>query len=382
MDEPSSYPPEDPELPIAISRLASRYYLYSAPIIAWLRLHHQVNGVLCGTLPQSPQQNVFLGLPLELMPEEVALLVAKKLAVVVDDVLAHRRGIDEIDGRARAEYMDMWRAAGRRDADAAKQAAKQRADAALSKLQGEKREKAQRAMGIRQGLASQVLREGSVTGQDIAIEAKVAGLGIEDDVDDDDQLFPAYAQAAIPPPDPMSSAGTGNSTLDAFPSVTRSGTIGEAAHTVTPTLSDPRYIRLPSIPSTPNTLSSHGSLAKAQFPSGDVVVPPTYPLYAHLSALGYFLSPGLRFGCTYMAYPGDPLRYHSHFLVVGYDWDEEMDLMTLVGGGRLGTGVKKGFLLGGRELTADSSRLTEPTECDESLSEDVLRCFCVEWAGM
>lgn len=380
MNEPSSYPPEAPELPIAISRLASRYYLYSATIVAWLRLHHQVNGVLCGTLPQSPQQNVFLGLPLELMPEEVALLVAKKLAIVVDDVVAHRRGIAEMDGRARAEYMDMWRAAGRRDADAAKQAAKQRADAALGKLQGEKRERAERAMGIKQGM--QHTRESSVPGQHTTIEAKVAGLGLEDDADDDDQLFPAYAQAATPPPDPMSSARTENATLDALPSVTRSGTIVEAAHIVTPTLSDPRYIRRPSILSTPYTLPLQGSPAQAQFPSGDIVVPPTYPLYAHLSALGYFLSPGLRFGCTYMAYPGDPLRYHSHFLVVGYDWDEEMDLMTLVGGGRLGTGVKKGFLLGGRELAADSRRLTEPTESDASFSEDVVRCFCVEWAGM
>lgn len=380
MNEPSSYPPEAPELPIAISRLASRYYLYSAPIVAWLRLHHQLNGVLCGTLPQSPQQNVFLGLPLELMPEEVALLVAKKLAIVVDDVVAHRRGIAEMDGRARAEYMDMWRAAGRRDADAAKQAAKQRANAALSKLQGEKREKAERAMGIKQGM--QHTRDSSVPGQDTTIEARVAGLGLEDDADDDDQLFPAYAQAAIPPRDPMSSAGTENATLDALPSVTRSGTIVEAAHIVTPTLSDPRYIRRLSILSTLNTLPSQGSPAQAQFPSGDIVVPPTYPLYVHLSALGYFLSPGLRFGCTYMAYPGDPLRYHSHFLVVGYDWDEEMDLVTLVGGGRLGTGVKKGFLLGGRELAADSRRLTEPTESDASFSEDVVRCFCVEWAGM
>lgn len=31
------------------------------------------------------------------------------------------------------------------------------------------------------------------------------------------------------------------------------------------------------------------------------------------------------------------------------DWEEEFDLLDLVGGGRLGTGVKKGWLVGGLE---------------------------------
>jgi len=93
-------------------------------------------------------------------------------------------------------------------------------------------------------------------------------------------------------------------------------------------------------------------------------MPTSYPLYAHLHGLGYFLSPGLRFGCQYLVYPGDPLRFHSHFLAVGVDWDQEIDLMDIVGGGRLGTGVKKGYLLGGREPEGD------------------VRTFSVEWAGM
>jgi hypothetical protein len=38
-------------------------------------VQHHICGVLSGTLPQVTQQNVFLGLPLVLMPEEVVLLV-------------------------------------------------------------------------------------------------------------------------------------------------------------------------------------------------------------------------------------------------------------------------------------------------------------------
>jgi tRNA-splicing endonuclease subunit Sen34 len=45
--------------------------------------------------------------------------------------------------------------------------------------------------------------------------------------------------------------------------------------------------------------------------------------------------------------------------------------MDLVGGGRLGTGVKKGFLLGG----------VEDRDGGDKEDGDV-RTFCVEWGGM
>jgi len=45
--------------------------------ISRLRSEHHICGILTGTLPHLSQQNVFLGLPLVLMPEEVVLLVEK-----------------------------------------------------------------------------------------------------------------------------------------------------------------------------------------------------------------------------------------------------------------------------------------------------------------
>jgi tRNA-splicing endonuclease subunit Sen34 len=93
--------------------------------------------------------------------------------------------------------------------------------------------------------------------------------------------------------------------------------------------------------------------------------PSSYLLFAHLHDRGYFMGPGLRFGCQYVAYPGDPLRFHSHFLVTGYERDEDIDLLDIVGGGRLGTGVKKGYMIGGK------------VEGDEEV-----RAFSLEWAAM
>lgn len=95
----------------------------------------------------------------------------------------------------------------------------------------------------------------------------------------------------------------------------------------------------------------------------------SYPLFRHLHSRGYFMTPGLRFGCQYATYPGDPLRFHSHFLTSDFGWDKEVNLMDIVGGGRLGTAVKKGFLIGGNAS-------------DDPAHEDKVRTFSIEWAVM
>lgn len=107
----------------------------------------------------------------------------------------------------------------------------------------------------------------------------------------------------------------------------------------------------------------------AQDPSRPLpAVPKSYPLFRFLHSRGYFFMPGLRFGCNYSVYPGDPLRYHSHFLATGLGWDEKFDLLDIVGGGRLGTGTKKAYMVGGEDPRAPG--------------RDGVRAFSVEWASM
>lgn len=60
----------------------------------------------------------------------------------------------------------------------------------------------------------------------------------------------------------------------------------------------------------------------------------------------------------------------SHFLVVDKLWEEPFELIDIVGGGRLSTGVKKSWLVGG-EVS------------EENVNEEGnIRTFCFEWAKM
>jgi tRNA-splicing endonuclease subunit Sen34 len=90
-----------------------------------------------------------------------------------------------------------------------------------------------------------------------------------------------------------------------------------------------------------------------------------FRVYQYLNQAGYWMTPGLRFGCEYTAYPGDPLRFHSHFMVhveKDEDGEEGVDMLTLVGGGRVATQTRKAWMLAGQV-------------------DGQVRVFSIEWAG-
>lgn len=322
--------------PIPIYKLAHRYLLYDINVVTYLRREHNISGVLIGTLPQASQQNVFLGLPLELMPEEARVLVEKNAAYIVDDVAEHKQNF--LAGGLSEEEQKAYTAALRKQGQAA--AAEQARKSTERKKNALKKQGTENWNDIpddmfqpRQGRAARKPRN-----RDIKEEATPAGSDSEDGT-----LFGSQANSAPP-----------KSTHSPAPS---DAAAGLEPHGVTPTTSAP--------PLQPRRPDDSKALALP-------TVPKSYPLYKHMHENGYFMAPGLRFGCQYMAYPGDPLRFHSHFLCNGMEWDQEFDLLDLVGGGRLGTGVKKGFLIGG-EAKDDS-----PTKDEKSK----VRTFCVEWGSM
>lgn len=77
---------------------------------------------------------------------------------------------------------------------------------------------------------------------------------------------------------------------------------------------------------------------------------------------GYYMGPGIKFGGQWLVYPGDPLRYHSHFVATVHVGSVKP--MEIVAHGRLGTATRKSHLLCG---------------WDEASGE--VSIFSVEWAS-
>ncbi|KAG0653057.1 tRNA-splicing 2 [Hyphodiscus hymeniophilus] len=292
--------------PLPISLVAGRYLLFDINVVTYLRRTHHICGTLIGSIPQIPQQNVFLGLPVELMPEEARLLVEKEAAYIVDDFAWHKERFNTFKGADRADYLESLRSEGfkaRRAAEATSQNKKKNA------------------------LAKQAVRKSR--------EEALEGAAMKDPTDGGEAESPFdYDRPDSPAPSTVSISTN-------------------KPYAVTPTAT----YSTSSLPANP-----------AQQPNPDTTS--SYHLFAHLHSKDYFVMPGLRFGCDYNVYPGDPLRFHSHFAAVSYEWDEEIPMMDLIGGGRLGTRVKKAFLIGGKDLESKAQ------------DGDRVRTFSIEWGGM
>lgn len=71
-----------------------------------------------------------------------------------------------------------------------------------------------------------------------------------------------------------------------------------------------------------------------------------YKIYQDLWSKGYYITSAEKFGGDFLVYPGDPLRYHSKFIIVVMDTKEDMTSQQLLVYGRLGSSVKKTVVLG------------------------------------
>lgn len=261
------------------------------------------------------------------------MLVEKKLAYIVDDLRWHSMGLQSMTAAQKEAF--------------------------IAGLDREGKEAAKAADNKREASRMKTMKRLADGGQTTKAITSDRSKGPAAEGENDDALFdqtPTPVSAPIP------------SLASQRPSVHE-----EAAWAVTPATSYP-------------LLQTPPMVSAAKLPR---VKPSSYALFKHLHSLSYFLSPGLRFGCQFSVYPGDPLRFHSHFLAVATDWDEEIDLLDLVGGGRLGTGVKKGWLIGGvneggsgqsveRHENHPDSRKTEHANQGDSN----VRTFCIEWGGM
>lgn len=309
--------------PFPISHISNRYLLFDVDVISHCRRNHNITGVLIGTIPNLSQQNVFLGVPLELMPEEARVLMEKGHAYIIDDVERHRKGFMEMSREDRLKWLEEM---DRKGAELARES--------MAKAEGRK-ERVLKEKGL-----GKLLNKGSFE------------------------------------------AGEGDSTVSGETLRAEDSSAASTSTTKEALLFDstPPHSSVPSVkPIPPNQrqyitpATSHPPLPTPD-PSLSLplpTVPKSYPLFRYLHYKGYFQMPGLRFGCHYNVYPGDPLRFHSHFLGTGMDWDEEFDLLDIVGGGRLGTGVKKAYLIGG-----------EDPSIQEGEEQDSVRAFSIEWAGL
>ncbi|XP_041466764.1 tRNA-splicing endonuclease subunit Sen34-like [Lytechinus variegatus] len=89
-----------------------------------------------------------------------------------------------------------------------------------------------------------------------------------------------------------------------------------------------------------------------------------YRVFRHFWEMGYYLTSGTKFGGDFLVYPGDPLLFHSYFIVVCIPYHKQLTPLELISHGRLGTFVKKAVVL-----------------CSVNNQKEVV-CTSLQWAGI
>jgi len=285
-----------------------------------LRIEYHISGLLTGTLPQLAQQNVFLGLPLQLMPEEVVVLVELGIAVLVDDLNSHRPATLEESAeyqiKREQEIEEERRLTVIRDSER-RNAAKEVYRAQIEAADQKRRARQQQAQQIDQG-----------------------------------SDHTAEIQQGMLPPD---STDDSKSTTDT----------SKVAYFVPIHLQSQPPTHSPEGPNLFHHLDAAREAGLWTYPN-DKYQKARCAVFSALWRQGMFLGIGLKFGCDFLVYPGDSLRFHSHFAcTVIQDPHQPIAPLSLVSYGRLATAVKKAHLL---------ACWDESTQSVQFLS--------LEWAGM
>ncbi|GAA5885454.1 hypothetical protein JCM6882_009626 [Rhodosporidiobolus microsporus] len=318
-DAPDQRPTEEP---VKLLVANQKVYLWDLADIQKLRVEHHICGVLSGTLPQVTQQNVFLGLPLVLLPEEVVLLVRNKIAVLVDDPAAHlpptlAQSTSYATSRASA-IVAQQEATAQNEAERKREFEEKNRD----KIEKKRREKEQKKVKERERIEKEGievfvpdLKEGAeTTGAPASAEASTSS--------------PSPLPVAAPSPAPSASTSSLPYTILIEPRSSPFAWYDPSSAAITyPTLDDAKAAGVWSYPLTP-------------------VQEARCKVFEDLWRRGFYMGGGLRFGGDFLVYPGDPLRYHSHFTLTVLSTRQTTIMpLDLVAYGRLATAVKKAHLL-------------------------------------
>ncbi|XP_011310052.1 tRNA-splicing endonuclease subunit Sen34 [Fopius arisanus] len=259
-------------------------YVWNAEDWLSLRQEHRIIGNLVGCLPRVPRQEVLLGLPLRLRPEEAHLLLDKKIARLVSQKTLHQEPTDTLVNKLKNYREKLFK----EQNEYLKKERIKMIELQMDKIIEGKRRKLYGLDTSKKKLKKPLDKDTSEALKKIDI--------------DRDELFAQEVDKIVD--------------LEVADQIVQT-------HTAYPW----------SLPEEINRSDWNYPLTPEDEFKCNV--------FEDLWSRGFYVTGGEKFGGDFLAYPGDPIIFHSQFVVYCKKRDEEMSILDLVGQCRLSTTVRK-----------------------------------------
>ncbi|XP_069493418.1 tRNA-splicing endonuclease subunit Sen34 isoform X2 [Ambystoma mexicanum] len=310
LDQSAETGPEDLQqvkTMIRLSVLDGKVFVWNAEDARAIRECHGLAGNLVGSLARKPRQNVRLGLPLQLLPEEARLLAETGVATLVSSIPTEQTDFEE-STEEETESED----AGDSDSTEDEGTPRPELEAYMVHLEESYQEQRNLALHERrcllESLSERITRGRAKRKQERSEESAEGPLG-------------------SPPQGHL-----------------------EELENLEKTFNFPRQAMMVQLPTARWPLDQELEVDWHQ-PSqnwpyaGQKGHEVRYLVFKDLWEMGYFLTSGSKFGGDFLVYPGDPMRFHAHFIALCFAQEDQIPLSDIITAGRLGTNVKKTVLL-------------------------------------
>ncbi|CAH7410150.1 Tsen34 [Phodopus roborovskii] len=289
-----------------------RSLVWGAEAVQALRERLGVGGRTVGALPRGPRQNSRLGLPLLLLPEEARLLAEIGAVTLVSAPRPDPRN----HGLALASFKRQQEQSFQEQSTLAAEARETRRQEHLEKIaegQAAKKPKLEQDSGADEGqeASGSAAAQGSEAGGDGQANAEQEGAADSSSTSDSSSAQPGPSNGVTPLP--------------------RSALLIQLA------TARPRPVKAKPL----DWRVQSKDWPHAGRPAHEL----RYSIYRDLWERGFFLSAAGKFGGDFLVYPGDPLRFHAHYIAQCWAAEDPIPLQDLVSAGRLGTSVRKTLLL-------------------------------------
>lgn len=327
-------------------------FVWNAEEVHTLRTKYRIVGSLVGSLPRKPKQNVYLSLPLLLSKEETTLLLQKKFARLVKNEakpsLPSQNEIEEFRIAREESISGQIKILQEETQERGKEFAEN-----IEAGRGKKK-KRQRKRQLRKEDDNLKPPKIAKTEDDFKKKEDDKALLTEEMRDESDETMEKDINVTSDVENVINSDTSikndfirNNDTKmptkeEESPASLLSGKPG-SVEVETSQIEQACMIHIPT--RMPNIKTKDLVTQEWNYPETEIEIL-RYRVFLDLWEKGFYITPGSKFGGEFLAYPGDPIKFHSFYVVLVVPRTKKIGMLELISIGRLAATVKKTAVLG------------------------------------